>query len=467
MIASDLKKLLTAGESSTVEFVAAFHPNEIAKAVCSLLNASGGRVVIGADHKGKVLGIKDAQLCVDELKGTIRSQITPQSMLSFSVETLNKRQMILVDVPAGYMKPYLVEGTIWLRRDATVTPARAEDVHQLILDRTRADQRWERRAALGVTLDALDVAEIKQAAIEIQRAGRRQFKSPDDPQSVLEELGLADGGLIFNSAVVLFGRAPTRLHSQLKTRFTVYQSDKTGSELLMDEVCERHLFSALERLMELFQRWIPVRSSFLEGSWQRRDQWDFPLPALREAVLNALVHRDFESPSGSVRIEVFPDRLSIWNIGSLPKGVTQKTLSIEHPSLPPNPDIANVCFQRGFIEQIGRGTVMIIEECQRARLQRPEWKSDELGTRLVFSNRASSLKAKVASFNQRQLTVLSKLEAGQKLTLTEYQELLGDSTVSDRTMRTDLAQLVEAGTLIRQGQGKGTFYVRTEGEADG
>lgn len=304
--------------------------------------------------------------------------------------------------------------------------------------------------------------EIRKAAAEIQGSGRRQFKRPDDPLAVLEELGLAGAGQITNAAVVLFGLSPSRLHPQLRTRMTVFESDKTGRELLMDETIELHLFGTLARITELFQRWIPLRSSFPEGNWQRRDEWDFPPAALREGVLNALVHRDFASPSGSLRVEIYPERLSIWNIGALPNGVNAKMLGSEHPSLPRNPDIANVCFLRGFIEQIGRGTVMIVQECLRAGLQRPQWESDDIGTRLTLFGRRHSRKTMAAALNQRQIRVLGKFQTGQELTLADYQTTLEDSAVTERTVRNDLSQLVDAGFLRRQGKGRGTFYVRTD-----
>lgn len=462
MMPAELQNLLNAGESDSTEFVSSANVERVAKAVCSLLNTHGGRVIVGVDDQGKVLGIEDAQQTAKQLEQALRDRVSPQSMLSSSVESVNGRELIVLDVPSGYVKPYLVAGTIWLRRGGSVVPAKADDVHQLIQERTRSDQRWECCPALSVGVEALDAEEILKAAAEIQAAGRRQFKRPDNPLAVLEELGLAGAGQIANAAVVLFGLTPSRLHPQLRTRMTVFESDKTGRELLMDETIERHLFGTLARITELFQRWIPIRSSFPEGKWQRRDEWDFPPAALREGVLNALVHRDFASPSGSLRIEIYPERLSIWNIGALPIGVSAKMLSSEHPSLPRNPDIANVCFLRGFIEQIGRGTVMIIQECIRAGLQRPQWESDEVGTRLTLFGRRQSRKMMAAALNQRQIRVLRQLQTGRELTLAEYQSTLEDSTVTERTVRNDLAQLVDAGFLRRQGKGRGTSYVRTE-----
>lgn len=462
MMSIELKNILNAGESDSTEFVSSANIDRVAKAVCSLLNTHGGCVVVGVDDQGGVLGIKDAQRTAKGLMDSLRGRVSPESILSTSVESLEGRELIVLDVPSGSVKPYLVDGTIWLRRGDAVVPAKADEVHRLIQERTRADQRWERRTALGIGIEALDIDEIRKAAAEIQTSGRRQFKQPDDPLAVLEELGLAGAGQITNAAVVLFGLAPSRLHPQLRTRMTVFESDKTGRELLMDETIERHLFGTLTRINELFQRWIPIRSSFPEGNWQRRDEWDFPPAALREGVLNALVHRDFASPSGSLRIEIYPERLSIWNIGALPNGVDAKMLSSDHPSLPRNPDIANVCFLRGFIEQIGRGTVMIIQECLRAGLQRPQWESDQLGTRLTLFGRRQSRKMIAAALNQRQIRVLGKLQTGQELTLADYQATLEDSTVTERTVRNDLSQLVDAGFLRRQGKGRGTFYVRTD-----
>ncbi|MFM9963469.1 MAG: RNA-binding domain-containing protein [Planctomycetaceae bacterium] len=462
MMPDELKNILNVGETDSIEFVSTVNVERVAKAVCSLLNAHGGRVIVGVDDHGKVLGIEDAQQTAKQLEQSLRDRVAPQSMLSSSVESVDGREFIVLDVPSGYIKPYLVDGTIWMRRGSSVVPAKADEVHQLIQERTLSDRRWECRPALSIGIDALDTEEIRKAAAEIQTAGRRQFKRADDPLAVLEDLGLVETGQITNAAVVLFGLSPSRVHPQLRTRLTVFESNKTGSELLMDETIEHHLFGTLARLTELFQRWIPIRSSFPEGNWQRRDEWDFPPKALREGVLNALVHRDFASPSGSLRVEVYPERLAIWNIGALPNGMDAKMLGSEHPSLPRNPDIANVCFLRGFIEQIGRGTVMILQECSRAGLQRPRWESDGIGTRLTLFGRQRSRKTMTAALNQRQLRLLKDLPTGQGLTLSQYHAMLEGAAVTDRTVRNDLSQLVSAGFLRQQGKGRGTFYVRTD-----
>ena len=113
-------------------------------------------------------------------------------------------------------------------------------------------------------------------------------------------------------------------------------------------------------------------------------------------------------------------------------------------------------------EKLGRGTQLIVEECQRAGLRRPDWTSGPTGTTLTFVSKQKSKKSAQQALNQRQLAALEKLIAGDRWTVAEYLDALGGDAVSERTARTDLNRLVQAGFMVRRGSGKNTFYERTD-----
>jgi len=115
------------------------------------------------------------------------------------------------------------------------------------------------------------------------------------------------------------------------------------------------------------------------------DKPNYPKQALREGILNALIHRDYSSVSGSVLIAVHPDRIEITNYGTLPIEIKPSDLKKNHLSMPRNPDIAHICFLRAWIEKLGRGTLKIIDNCKEYGFNEPKWISKAGTTSLVFS----------------------------------------------------------------------------------
>ena len=132
------------------------------------------------------------------------------------------------------------------------------------------------------------------------------------------------------------------------------------------------------------QRNTPTSSDFTADNLKRQDIPQYPPDAIREGLVNAFAHRDYSSFSGGIIINIYPDRLEIENTGKFPEGVTPETLSKGHISVLRNPDIAHVLYLRGFMEKMGRGSVLIQKACTDRGLPLPQWSQNEQGVRLTF-----------------------------------------------------------------------------------
>ena len=190
----------------------------------------------------------------------------------------------------------------------------------------------------------------------------------------------------------------------------------------------------------------------------RSSQSVYPDAAIREALVNAMAHRDYAAHSGGVTLKIYPKSLEIWNSGSLPKGWSQRKLHETHPSIPNNPDIANFLYKRGFMERIGRGTLKILEACRKAKLPEPEWESVD-GVRLIFRIPVS-LEEISSELNDRQRNFLEEVKTGARYKPKEYRSAFAAS-VGDRTARRDLEEMERAGLVRREGSGPATVYIRT------
>jgi len=273
---------------------------------------------------------------------------------------------------------------------------------------------------------------------------------------VLRQLNLAGAGYILNSAVLLFGEEPQQRLPQTRVRAVVFEKDKTG-DFIDRRDFEGNLIALLDAVETFVKTHVPVAAKFIPGQMRREDKPAYPFSALREGVLNALMHRDYAAFTGGVAISIYPDRLEIWNSGRLPAGLTVADLKRNHPSLPPNPDVAQVVYLRELIEKVGRGTESIVSECQAAGLPSPTWKESPVGITLTFF---SGKIGKRFALNHRQLELLARLIPGGQIHPADYRVGLA-AKVTGRQARLDLLQLTQAGFLKREGRGRSTVYVRT------
>jgi ATP-dependent DNA helicase RecG len=186
-----------------------------------------------------------------------------------------------------------------------------------------------------------------------------------------------------------------------------------------------------------------------------------PWSALREGVINALIHRDYAAFDGGVSISLYPDRIEIWNSGRLPDGLTVADLKAGNISRPRNPDMAHLFFVRGFIERLGIGGRRIVTQCREAGLPEPTWELPGGGVLLTLRLRQPSPSHSRQELSRRQASLLAETKPGERFTSGEYHRRFA-AGVSERQARQDLIELVNAGLLVRIGSGRSTFYERTE-----
>jgi ATP-dependent DNA helicase RecG len=181
------------------------------------------------------------------------------------------------------------------------------------------------------------------------------------------------------------------------------------------------------------------------GKIERQERWEYPPEAIREAITNAVVHRDYLS-SATVQVRIFDDRIEVWNPGLLPERLTIDDLKREHESIPRNRTLARLFFFIKYIEEWGTGTNRIINQCKAFGLPEP-----------IFEERAGSFVVTIRKFpsfeglNERQIKAISYIKKEGNITNKKYQQI---NNVSKRTATYELSELVEKGILRRKGEGK-------------
>lgn len=458
---SVLHQLLALGESEQVEFKERLtRESPVEEAACAFLNARGGIIVVGAGNGGRVIGVEGAAATARTIQRRLADAISPPASLSVSTQDLNGKQVVVIDVPQGLEKPYVCNGRIVIRRGEANAPATANEVSALIGQRVQSEGRWERLPALGVEGRDFDAPTVRRVAQTIQDTRGYGIENTTKVSKVLDRLGLVHGGQYTNAAVVLFAKNPADRYPQTRVRAARFKGE--GRDQFIDnQVFEGNLFALVESLVSFLKSHTPIRASVAPGQLRREDRLAYPLPAVREAVVNALAHRDYAAFDGGVSAAVFDDRIEVWNSGRLPDNMTVEDLRAPHPSRPVNPDIAQVCFLYGLMERWGIGTQKIIRACVDSGLPEPEWRVDRNGVTLTMRLGEAGRPAPPAGeLNLRQVGALRQVRPGQQVKVPDYLKLVAGE-IKDRQARTDLTQLTEAGYFRRVGAGPGTVYVRT------
>jgi ATP-dependent DNA helicase RecG len=298
------------------------------------------------------------------------------------------------------------------------------------------------------------------AVVHFARLARERLPHVDaqQPERVLQNLNLLVGDRLTNGGVLLFARAPQQLYPLARLRIGVFRSP---TEIVDSHEFEGTLWQQLDDAMNRFRRLLQVRfevkvtAPSLEGL-QRKDVWEYPLEALREAVINALIHRDY-TMTADIQIRLYDDRLEIWSLGELPPPLRPESLRAAHGSYPRNPLLARAFYFAGLIEQWGTGTTKIISLCREHGLPEPEFENWQGGVRVTFlKDPYTPERLRAMGLNERQVQALLYMKTHGSIGNKEYRQLTG---AKERTATAELGDLVEKGLLERIGStGRGTRY---------
>lgn len=373
---SELKDLIASGESERVEFKRSTgQRTAAAKTVCAMLNGLGGIVVFGVTDRGELCGQQVSAKTLEEVSNELRKIEPPAFPEIETIPLKGDKAAVVVSVPGGG-GPYTYDGRPFLRSGPTTIIMPREEYGRRLLEYLHAAQRWENQPVPGeVTIDDLDADEIQRTVDTAVRLGRLEATDRRDIESILQGLGLIHDGRLLNAAVALYGKTDRlqALYPQLEIRLARFRGKDRLANFTDNRQYWGHAFSLLRRAESFLMDHVPIASRIVPGKIVREDQPWYPPRATREAVANAICHRDYIIPGGAVAVAMYDDHLEITNPGTLHFGITPEKLAQPHESKPWNPIIANVFYRAGIIERWGSGTLNIIDWCRKNGNLTPIW----------------------------------------------------------------------------------------------
>ncbi|MGB3541555.1 ATP-binding protein [Rubrivirga sp.] len=464
MNADALPDLPTA-EGTNVAFLPTPDPDAAARTVAAFLNGSGGLVMIGYDATGTFTGFSDhsPETSLQAIRQHVEHAIVPREPLQITPIEKDGLAAMLVEVPSGTRKPYLVEGAIYVRRGDANKPATPAEISRVVARRGRAEERWERQPALDLDPDeALSAPLIR----ETYRRAVERLDVPVTPDnrllSFLEALGLAAEGYPTRAALALFAQpdAVPRYLPQARAQVLSFEDDTAEKPLSRRELSGGAAVLA-EPLFEAAAVTLPRILRLTEG-FQRDDRLAVPAPALREVLVNALAHRDY-TDSASVSLRFFPDRVEVWNPGRMDQAFLADD-GARLVSRPTNPDVARAFNLLGYAEGTGIGLWRVRQAMTSAGLPPPEWRNQTGGVLLTLWT-TDSPERRPVPLAPRLAHFVSQTRPGEEITRAEYHHTFA-AEVSDRTASNDIQELVNEGFLRQVGSGRFTSYVRTDKASD-
>ncbi len=434
-------------EQQNVEFKSSWHDDYL-KWVCGFANAQGGKIFIGLDDTGEVVGVSNYQ----ELMAIIPNKI--HDLLGILAEVnlhdVDGRYLIEIIVPP-YSVPISLRGRYYYRSGSTKLEFKGPALHDFLL--RKSGKTWDDVIEPRASFNDINENTITTFLKVSRQAGRLPENEGLNLQELLVKLRLTEDGRIKRAAIILFGKDPKKYFPGAFVKIGRFGKD--DADLKFQETEEGNLIELVQKVMDQLNSKFFIRPIEFEGM-HRIEKSEYPIPAIREMILNALVHRDYMG--AHVQIRVYDDKISIWNEGSLPEGLTLEALKRSHSSRPRNPVIADVSFKGGYIDAWGRGTIKIYDSCQQAGLPEPEMQEQDGGFIIsLFKNMRAEEQLVKLGLNDRQLKAVNFVKEKGKITNREYQKLF---IVSRETASRDLADLTKKGVFISSGsKGAGSSYM--------
>jgi len=429
-------------ESQAVEYKQNWR-DDCLKVISAFANSSGGFLYIGLDDQGKSLGLKNVKKMLEDIPNTIRNKLG----IIPSVE-LDKKDIIKVTV-APCSVPISYNGKYYLRSGSTVQELQGKDLADFLMK--KSGSTWD-----DIVEERADFNEIDNDAIEkFKKYAVDRIPSiikETDNIILLQKLNLVDDGVLKRALVLLFGNDPQKFYRQSVVRIGKFLSD---TDIQTTDIVKGNLFAQLESALEILRTKYLLSKIKYEGI-HRRDILEYPYEALREAIINALIHRDYSGTS-QIQIRVYPDKLMIMNEGKLPPEVPVEKLKTNHLSIPRNTLLAEIFYYAGFIESWGHGTIKIVDNCIEQGLPEPDF-VEENGVMTVtfYKDKWNEENLKKLGLNERQIKAVDHIKENKIISLSSYKALI--KNVSEKTLYRDLQNLVDKNILKEIGEKKGRKY---------
>lgn len=433
--------------------------DQLAETLVAFANADGGTIYLGVAEGGAPTG----EVFPEDLEAVVQQaevKCRPPVRVEWEQVETGGNFIFIGRVYRSPVLHVLDDGRILVRTGDLNRLLSSTQVEQMAASRSLGD--YEAEPAIGMGRSDLD-DEILREFVQVweERQGRQLTRPLDD---FLTEMGwLLPDGQPTVAGILLFGKSPAAFLPRCGVTFVRFEGNQLrgpdgGASYGRRVEINAPLAHTIKRTWDIIKEEIHI-GAVVRGL-RREEQWVYPPTAIREALVNAVAHRDYRVRGRAIEVRMFSDHLEISSPGGLPGFITLDNIVDEHFSR--NPRIVSGLFQWGYIEELGMGVDLMIDEMARAGHPVPKFNA----TDATFSVTFQSVQQRVPlppggtsgqTMNERQAKALAYVQQHARIRSRDYQELCPD--VSPETLRLDLADLVERGLFLKIGEKRGTYYI--------
>ena len=440
-------------EKHNIEWKAVWK-DEYLVGICAFANAQGGKFFIGIDDNGEIIGVENSKKLLESLPSKIRDSMG--IVVNVNLHKKDSLEYIEIDVPS-YSIAISCKGNYYYRSGSTSQKLTGIELESFILRKRGAT--WDNVPHPLVKIEDLDqnaIQKFKELAIRKKRIDDTILE--EDTETLLDKLHLINNGYLTNAALLLFSKDPERYFTGAFIKVGFFE---TNADLIYQDEVRGSLFEQIDKVIELiFFKYMKAKISY--DGLQRIEEYFVSEASMRKAILNAIVHKQYES-GVPIQISIYKDKLYITNVGKLPDHWTEKTLYQKHGSKPYNPNIAHVFYLAGHIESWGRGIEKIFDSCIENNLPMPKYYINptdimiefDAPKRLVIDNFSKVTDRVTDRVNDNTMKVLNVISEDPGYSYNDISDEIG---ISRKSVATIIKKLKDLGIIERIGNNKKGYW---------
>lgn len=436
-----ISNTIKSGESITLEFKESMNDSAY-KTISAFANTEGGTLLCGVSDDGDIIGTE----CSDQAIRNIIDKIANMGIYPLISPIEEKEEKILkIEIEKSY-RPISYRGRYYKKVGNTTREMRGEELITFF-------QQWSSWDTLtgDYSIEEIDEKTFNKFIRMAVNSGRLPENETGDMLEILKRLNLIMDSKITNAAIILFGKNPQKYFANAVIRVLNFKGDISSS----DRIVRGNLFEQAEGVEEAIKNSMDVKYE-IKGKLSRNNIWDYPLEAIRESLLNSIIHRDYFKYGIQPQIKLLDDRIWFFNPGGLFGGLTIEDLKETHPSATRNHIISDIFYRAGFVEVYGSGIGKILGSLKDTGLPEPEFKEEFGGFSLYMFKGYTEDMFKGVGLNERQIKAMVYLNKERSISTSEYSKIV--PKVSVGTLKRDLSDLVEKGFIEKVGSKKTRRY---------
>jgi len=460
----NLEEILSKGEGLTIEFKSSFN-NEVIETLVAFANSIGGSVLIGISNELKLIGVSINSETIQNWLNEIKSKTSPSIIPDSEIVTIGLKKIVVFSIQEFPIKPVALKGKYYKRVANSNHTLSTQEVVNMHLQSFNTS--WDYHTNSQFSIKDISFEKVQQAINSLNRTG---IHITEDPLSFLIKCDLVREKLITNGAYLLFKKEDSVLTTielgRFQTEIIIKDSSRTKADIL----------TQIEQVMDFVRKHIN-KEIIITGEAQNTQKWQYPLEAIREIVMNMIVHRDYRSASDSI-VKVFNNKIEFYNPGRLPENITvEDLLSNNYKSTPRNKLIADFCKSLGLIEKYGSGIRRIVDYCKAENLPVPEFRNISDGFMVTIFGKEKEevikdvIKVDIENFTDRvtdrvtdkvtvrvtanQKKIIDHLKENKRITTAELAQKIG---ISQRKIKENIRKLKGMGLLSRIGSEKSGYW---------